>query len=142
MAIENYSTSSQRAVCCRILGLEPSATREEVKSAYKHLALKWHPDRQKSQKEYAKDRFVEIHEAYQTLMDMTSTPSPMPRNASSFTSPPSTPASKPSEFYSQSAGSTSSWTSSGPPSNASTPRTSTDELPTPRARHEQEPFPG
>ena len=58
---------------------------------------------------------------------------PMSRNASGFTSPPSTPASRPSDFYSQSAGSTSSWTSSGSASNASTPRTSADDLPTPKA---------
>lgn len=57
---------------------------------------------------------------------------PVSRNASEFASPPPTPASKPSDFYSQSAGSTSSWASSGPSSKASTPRTSTDELPTPK----------
>lgn len=74
----------------------------------------------------------QIHDAYQTLMDMTPNFPSMSRDTSGFTSPPSTPASKPSNFYSQSAGSTSSWASSGPSSNPSTPRTSTDELPTPK----------
>ena len=77
--------------------------------------------------------YSQIHEAYQTLINMTPAPPPMSRDTSGFTSPPSTPASKPSNFYSQNAGSTSSWASSGPSSNTSTPRTSTDELPTPKA---------
>lgn len=76
---------------------------------------------------------LQIHEAYQTLMNMTPATPPTTKTAPAFTSPPSTPASKPSNFYSQNAGSSTSWDSPGSSSNASTPRTSTDELPTPKA---------
>ena len=48
-----------------ILGLEPTATPEEVKKAYKKLALQYHPDKNPS--EEATEKFKSISEAYQMI---------------------------------------------------------------------------
>lgn len=48
-----------------ILGVTRSASESELKSAYRKLALKWHPDRNKEAGAEAK--FKEINEAYEVL---------------------------------------------------------------------------
>ena len=48
-----------------ILGVEKSASAADLKSAYRKLALKWHPDRNKDSGAEAK--FKEINEAYEVL---------------------------------------------------------------------------
>lgn len=50
-----------------VLGVAKSATADEIKRAYRKLALEWHPDRNKS--EGANDKFKEINEAYEVLSD-------------------------------------------------------------------------
>ncbi|HDO19557.1 MAG TPA: molecular chaperone DnaJ [Thermoplasmatales archaeon] len=50
-----------------ILGVSRDATKEEIKRAYRRLALKYHPDRNKSKE--AEERFKEISEAYAVLSD-------------------------------------------------------------------------
>jgi curved DNA-binding protein len=50
-----------------VLGVERSASADEIKKAYKKLAHKFHPDVSKEAK--AEERFKEISEAYQTLKD-------------------------------------------------------------------------
>lgn len=52
----------------KILGVPRNATQEEIKKAYRRLALKYHPDRNKGNKE-AEERFKEINEAYAVLSD-------------------------------------------------------------------------
>ncbi len=52
----------------KILGLEPDATSDEIKRAYRKLALQYHPDRNPGDKA-AEDKFKEINEAYQVLSD-------------------------------------------------------------------------
>src|SRR3972149_10241026 len=49
------------------LGVPRGATPEEVKKAFRRLAMKYHPDRNKS--DDAHDRFKSINEAYEVLSD-------------------------------------------------------------------------
>lgn len=50
----------------KILGVSKSASPEEIKKAYRKLALKYHPDRHEGDKA-AEERFKEISEAYAVL---------------------------------------------------------------------------
>lgn len=52
-----------------ILGVNKTASAEEIKKAYRKQALEWHPDRHQENKEAAEKRFKEINEAYQVLSD-------------------------------------------------------------------------
>jgi curved DNA-binding protein len=51
-----------------ILGVAREDDADEIKSAYRKLALKYHPDRNPGDKQ-AEDKFKEINEAYQVLSD-------------------------------------------------------------------------
>ena len=51
-----------------ILGVSRNATKEEIKKAYRRLALKYHPDRNPGDKE-AEEKFKEAAEAYEVLSD-------------------------------------------------------------------------
>ncbi|MBN1263587.1 MAG: DnaJ domain-containing protein [Candidatus Pacebacteria bacterium] len=50
-----------------ILEVQKEASEAEIKKAYRRLALKWHPDKNKSAE--AEARFKEINEAYEVLSD-------------------------------------------------------------------------
>ncbi len=51
-----------------LLGVVATATMEEIKSAYRQLALKYHPDRNPGDKN-AEEQFKKVSEAYQVLSD-------------------------------------------------------------------------
>ena len=51
-----------------ILGLDKSASPSEIKSSYRKLALKYHPDKNKDDKE-SEEKFKEASEAYEVLSD-------------------------------------------------------------------------
>ncbi|KAK9245825.1 hypothetical protein V1506DRAFT_537209 [Lipomyces tetrasporus] len=52
----------------KILGIDRSATEKEIKSAYRQLSKKYHPDKNPGDKEAAA-KFVELAEAYEALYD-------------------------------------------------------------------------
>ena len=51
-----------------VLGLKKGASDDEIKRAFRKLALKYHPDRNPDNKE-AEEKFKELNEAYQVLSD-------------------------------------------------------------------------
>jgi len=51
-----------------VLGVEPGATEEEIRRAYRRQALRWHPDRNAGDPAAA-ERFKAISEAYAVLID-------------------------------------------------------------------------
>lgn len=51
-----------------ILGVPKTATDEEIKKAYRKLALTYHPDRNRGDQE-AEEKFKEINLAYEVLGD-------------------------------------------------------------------------
>jgi DnaJ family protein C protein 7 len=56
----------------KILGVDKNASEEDIKKAYRKLALKWHPDRNQGseeQKTKADKMFKDINEAYSVLSD-------------------------------------------------------------------------
>lgn len=52
-----------------ILGVDKNASTEEIKRAYRKLALKHHPDRNPTNKKESEEKFKEISEAYAVLSD-------------------------------------------------------------------------
>jgi curved DNA-binding protein len=52
----------------RALGIDNEATQEEIKKAYRNLAVKYHPDKNPGNNQ-AEERFKEISEAYEVLGD-------------------------------------------------------------------------
>ncbi|NXE75746.1 DNJB8 protein, partial [Cochlearius cochlearius] len=53
----------------KVLGLQKSASQDDVKKSYHKLALKWHPDKNPSNKEEAEKKFKAVAEAYEVLSD-------------------------------------------------------------------------
>ncbi|RDX89241.1 cbpA [Mucuna pruriens] len=73
---ENKGRGSNRMMVVRatrgespyqVLGVSPSATVDEIKKAYRKLALKYHPDVNKEDK--AQEKFMRIKHAYNTLLN-------------------------------------------------------------------------
>lgn len=51
----------------QILGVHKNASTEEIKKAYRKLAMQYHPDRNPGKEEWANQKFKEINEAYSVL---------------------------------------------------------------------------
>lgn len=47
-----------------ILGVSKTASPTEIRTAYKKMAMKWHPDRNRNNQHQAEEKFKEISEAY------------------------------------------------------------------------------
>ena len=67
---ENHLIDKKLENCFKILGLEVDSNLKQVKSKYKVLAKKWHPDLQitKMSKKNYKDKFIAISNAYKTIL--------------------------------------------------------------------------
>ncbi len=55
----------------KVLGVEKTASDNEIKESYRVLAKRWHPDKNKDNVEEATKKFAEISEAYNILKDPT-----------------------------------------------------------------------
>ena len=51
----------------KILGIARGATDDEIKKAYRKMAVKWHPDKNKSPE--AEEKFKDVAMAYEVLKD-------------------------------------------------------------------------
>ena len=55
-----------------ILGVDRNASEQEIKKAYKRLAIKYHPDRNgqsEATKKMAEKKFIDVNDAYSVLSD-------------------------------------------------------------------------
>ena len=68
MTIQYIRENYEKLDPWKILGLEKDASKREIKSAYRKLAKKWHPDRNPSPK--AEDAFKKVNWAYNFLMSL------------------------------------------------------------------------
>jgi tetratricopeptide (TPR) repeat protein len=75
--------------CYQLLGLDREASLDRVKSAYRSLARKFHPDLNPHDVQ-AHQRFITLNQAYQLLLDSLPTHSP-PASSSRATTTRSTP---------------------------------------------------
>jgi len=53
----------------QILGVPKNASDEEIKKAYRKLAMQYHPDRNPGKEKWANEKFKEINEAYGVIGD-------------------------------------------------------------------------
>ncbi|URD88548.1 DnaJ [Musa troglodytarum] len=53
----------------KILGVDRNAKDDDLKKAYRKLAMRWHPDKNPNDKKDAEARFKQISEAYEVLSD-------------------------------------------------------------------------
>ena len=63
--------SKSKFICYySVLEVQPHATSEEIKKAFRLQALRWHPDKNTDNTAEAEEKFKLISEAYQTLSDL------------------------------------------------------------------------
>ena len=57
------------------MGLNHDTSVKEVKTKYKFLAKKWHPDMQNNKSSNNKDKFINITNAYNIILEFLTKPS-------------------------------------------------------------------
>jgi tetratricopeptide (TPR) repeat protein len=70
------------ADCYNLLGLNTESSREEIKTSYRRLVRKYHPDLNPNDRQ-AKDKFIAIQEAYDFLMENVKEPEVPPESTAS-----------------------------------------------------------
>jgi DnaJ-class molecular chaperone len=55
-----------------LLEVEPTATEQQIKKAYRKRSMTWHPDKNPGNEEEAQAKFIEIGNAFETLSDTQS----------------------------------------------------------------------
>jgi tetratricopeptide (TPR) repeat protein len=85
------------ADCYRLLGLRTGASFEEIKVSYRRLARQYHPDVNPSHQQQAKEKFIQLTEAYKYLISVVqpSEPTQAPTNDSKPAPPPAQTTSPP-----------------------------------------------
>ena len=53
----------------QVLGVSRDATEEEIKEAFRKLAMQYHPDHNPGREQWANEKFKQINEAYEVLSD-------------------------------------------------------------------------
>lgn len=112
------------AECYRILGLKSSATYEEIKSSYRRLARRYHPDLNPGSVQQA-EQFIQVNAAYRRLMELVR-PTGMGDRPSASPAPPR-PAPRPANFSQPAA------SQQAPPSPSSSPKAQTQRGTTPQS---------
>lgn len=51
------------------MGVKKDATEDQIKKAFKKLAIKYHPDKNRDDPDAAKEKFQKIANAYEVLSD-------------------------------------------------------------------------
>ncbi|XP_034468653.1 dnaJ homolog subfamily B member 6-like [Hippoglossus hippoglossus] len=54
----------------QVLGVRRDSSADDIKKAYRKLALRWHPDKNPENKDDAEKKFKELSEAYEVLSDV------------------------------------------------------------------------
>lgn len=60
------------ADCYRLLGLRTGASFDEIKASYRRLARQYHPDVNPGDQQQAKEKFIQLTDAYKFLMSQVS----------------------------------------------------------------------
>ena len=66
---ENKNVSKKIKDAFNLLDLDLNSTPNEIKRRYKNLAKKWHPDVQQNETNHNKNKFIDITNAYKTILD-------------------------------------------------------------------------
>ena len=65
----NNNVSKKIKDAFNLLDLDLNSTQDEIKRRYKNLAKKWHPDVQQNETNHNKNKFIDITNAYKTILD-------------------------------------------------------------------------
>jgi curved DNA-binding protein CbpA len=65
------------ADCYRLLGLRTGASFEEIKASYRRLARQYHPDVNPNHQQQAKEKFIQLTEAYKYLISVVQPSEPI-----------------------------------------------------------------
>ncbi|HEY9662889.1 MAG TPA: J domain-containing protein [Allocoleopsis sp.] len=65
------------ADCYRLLGLRKGASYEDIKASYRRLARRYHPDANPTNQQYAKEKFIQLTDAYRRLISVVQPTQPV-----------------------------------------------------------------